>query len=68
MSYQLAIKYFLKSEFLKDKDRWFTIREVSACLGLSEDRARRNLSLLALRGLVFTRVDGWRNVYRFKAD
>jgi len=64
----LAIKYFLKSEFLNDRDRWFTTREVSTKLGLSINRTRRYLSLLSLNGKLKTRVDGWSNVYSFYKD
>jgi predicted ArsR family transcriptional regulator len=64
----MAIKYFLKSEFLKDKSRWFSVREVSKHLGLSIDRTRRHLSWLVLKGKLKTRVDGWHNVYCFYKD
>ena len=64
----LAIKYFLKSEFLKDRERWFTTREISGKLGLSVQRTRRYLSLLSLNGNVKTRVDCWSNVYCFYKD
>jgi hypothetical protein len=66
MSNRLAIFYFLKSEFLKDKDVWFSVRDVSCALNLSIDRTRKHLSVLSIRGDVVTRIDGWRNIYRFK--
>ena len=66
MSNTVAIYYFLKSEFQKDSDRWFKLREVSSVIGLSLDRTRKHLNLLRLGGDVETKVDGWCNVYRFR--
>jgi len=66
MSNRLAIFYFLKSEFLKDSDVWFSVKDVSCALNLSIDRTRKHLSVLSIKGDVVTRIDGWRNIYRFK--
>lgn len=47
-----------------DSDKWFRIREVASAVSLSVDRTRKHLSVLALKGEVETRVEGWCNVYR----
>ena len=65
MSNQLAIYFFLKCEYIKDPDRWFNVREVASIIKLSINRTRRHLSLLCLANDAKTKIEGWRNVYRF---
>lgn len=66
MSNSLAIFYFLKSEFHKDPDRWFSVREVASVIDLSIDRTRKHLSLLVMGGDAQTKIDGWSNVYKYR--
>ena len=66
MSNTLAIYYFLKSEYQKDPDRWFKVREVASAINLSVDRTRKHLSLLRLGSDAEMKIDGWCNVYKFK--
>jgi hypothetical protein len=66
LSNTLAIYYFLKCEFQKDPERWFTVREVASAINLSVDRTRKHLSLLRLGDDAEMKVEGWFNVYRFK--
>lgn len=61
-----AIYYFLKSEFQKDSDKWFNVREVASIIELSINRTRRYLSLLCLANDAETKTHKWGNVYRFK--
>ena len=62
----LAALYWLKCEFFKNDDRWFSVAEVSSAIRLSRERTRRHLSVLALKRLVDTKVEGWSNVYRYR--
>ena len=66
MSNTLAIYFFLKSEFQKDPERWFKVREVASTINLSIDRTRKHLSLLTMGNDAETKVEGWCNVYRYK--
>ena len=62
MSNQKAIFWFLKCH----RDDWFSVRDVSKCMDLSIDRTRKHLTLLVLEDKIDTKVDGWRNIYRFR--
>ena len=66
MSNRLTIFYFLKCEFMKDEDSWFTVKDVAKAVNLSIDRTRKHLSLLAINKKIVTKIDGWKNIYRFK--
>ena len=66
MSTKLAVYFFLKSEYMKDCDKWFTVRDVAKVIDRSVDRTRCHLSLLVFSGDIRTRLDGWKNVYKFK--
>jgi len=63
---ELAIYFWLNLRYLEDDAKWFTIRDVAKAVDLSIDRTRRVLSLLALKGEIKTRIDGFKNVYRFR--
>ena len=66
MGNKLAIYYFLKCEFVRDPDAWFSVKDVSAVVDLSIQRTRRHLSELSICGDIETKIDGWSNIYRFK--
>jgi len=51
---------------MKDCDKWFTVRDVAKVIDRSVDRTRCHLSLLVFSGDIRTRLDGWKNVYKFK--
>jgi len=65
LSNSLAIYFFLKCEYQKNPERWFTVREVASIISLSINRTRRHLSLLCLSDDAETKVRGWCNVYQF---
>jgi len=66
MSYRLAILLFFKNSYLKDADRWFSVKDVSKVMSLSINRARSHLTFLVLERELETKVDGWSNIYKLK--
>jgi hypothetical protein len=66
MSNLIAIYYLMENKLLKDYDRWWSVKEISKEINLSIDRTRKHLSLLTLSGDIETKVEGWKNVYRFR--
>jgi len=66
LSNRLAIYWFLRCQFDRDGNRWFSVKELSGVIGLSIDRTRKHLSLLAINQDIETKIDGWKNVYRYK--
>lgn len=67
MSNTIAIYFFLKSEFHKDPEKWFKVRDVASVIKLSIDRTRKHLSLLRMGHDVEIKIEGWCHVYRFKS-
>ena len=66
MGSEKAAYYFLKSEYLRNSESWVSAKDVSSAIDLSIDRTRRVLTGLVLGGLVVTKIDGWRNYYKYK--
>jgi len=62
----LAILFWLKLEYLKDDESWFTVTQISNAIRLSRDRTARHLRHLTFKMLVDTKIDKWSNVYRFR--
>jgi len=62
----LAIIFWLKLEYFKDAERWFSVKEVGDAICLSRDRTGRHLRHLTFKMLVDTKIDGLCNLYRFR--
>jgi len=66
MGNDLSILYWLNVEYLKDDEKWFSIKDIASAVRLSRDRTGKHLRNLTFKRFVDTRVDGWCNVYRFR--
>ena len=66
MGNDLAILYWLKCEYFKDAERWFSIDDIKTAIRLSRDRTGRHLRHLTFKMLVDTKIDGFSNLYRYR--